>query len=162
MEFQERYVYPAPIEKVWEMFANPAYSELRAKKLMMTDPQVRSTATDSEIEVTTTGGVPQGMLPAAAKRFISPSTQVVLAEEWRRVGAGRISGSLSVSAQGVPAGLTSTVVLEADGNQTNAVMKGDVKVQIPLLGRRLEAEAVKFAPELVKGERQTAEEFLAR
>lgn len=162
MEFREQYQYPTPIDEVWAMFSNPAYSELRAEKLQMTDPTVRSQATDSEIKVTTTGGIPQDMLPAQAQRFISPNAQAVITEDWRRVGPGRISGSLSVAAQGVPAGLSATVVLEADGDVTKATMQGDVKVQIPLLGRRLEKEAVKFAPELVKGERETAQEFLAR
>ncbi len=162
MEFKEEYVYDAPIDTVWGMFANPDYSRLRAQKLMMTGPDVRNVAGADDIQVTTTGGIPQDMLPAAAKRFVSPSTKAVITEEWHREGPGRVIGALSVTGQGIPAALKAKVSLTADGNKTKAVMVGDLSIHIPLLGKRLEREAIGFAPELVKGEKETAAEFLAK
>ncbi len=162
MEFKEDYVYDAPIAKVWEMFSNPDYSKLRAQKLMMTGPEVQNVAGSDDIQVKTIGGIPQDMLPPAAKRFVSPSTKAVIAEEWHREGPGRVIGALSVTGQGIPAALKARVSLTAEGNKTRAVMTGDLSIHIPLLGKRLEKEAIGFAPELVKGERETAAEFLAK
>ena len=143
------------------MLSDPEYAADRAKVLKMTDPTVDSDDHEDSIKRTTTGGVPQDMLPAAAKRFISPSTKVLIKEEWRRVDNARIHGRLEVVGQGVPAGLHADVEIKANGDVSDASMHGEVKVKIPLLGKRLEKEAVQFAPMLAQGEVDNAKKWLA-
>ncbi len=161
VQFKEDYVYNAPIAQVWDLFKNPAYSKARATKLQMSDPQVQQAGGANDIETTTRGGIPSEMLPAAAAKFLGPNSTAVITEKWHRDGDKRIVGQIKVAGQGIPAELKATATLTPDGNKTKAVMEGEVSVHIPFLGRRLEKEAVKFAPELVKGEQETAAEFLA-
>lgn len=160
MQFNETYQYPAPIDEVWKMLSDPAYSTTRAQKLQLTSPQTESTTVNEEIQTVTTGGIDPEMLPAAAKKFIGPSTRVTIKEQWDRVGPGRITGSMSVEVKGVPAGLSATASLSADGDKTEATLQGDVTVRIPLLGKRLEREAIQLAPRLAKGEQEAAAEYL--
>lgn len=161
MEFNAEYQYQAPIDTVWNMFADPNYAIIRAKKLEMTDPKVEAHHTDQQTTSTTTGGVPTDMLPDMAKRFISPSTKAEFVEQWTRAGADKINGTIEVTAKGVPASLKASAILTANGDVTDVKMSGDVKVSIPFIGKRVEAEAVKFAPEIVKGEQETSAEYLA-
>lgn len=161
MEFKEEYEYDAPIDAVWKMFADPAYAALRASKLQLSDPEVKSQANDTQITSTTTVAVPTEMLPAAAKRFVSPSTKAVLAERWNRLNQDQIKGDMELSASGVPARLKAVATLKGNGNKTEVTMEGTVEVKIPLFGKRLEAEAVKFAPQIVKGEEEASAEYLA-
>lgn len=161
MEFKESFQYPTDINRTWEMLSDPEYAADRAEVLKMTNPSVDSDDHERSIKRSTTGGVPQDMLPAAAKRFISPSAKVVIKEEWKRVDNDRIHGHLEVSAQGVPAGLHADVEIKAKGDVSDAKMHGEVKVNIPLLGKRLEKEAVQFAPVLAQGEVDNAKKWVA-
>ncbi len=161
MQFKEEYTYDAPIDTVWKMFSDPGYASLRASKLQMTDPEVSADDSPDSIVSTTTGGVPTEMLPAAAKRFISPSTKAVFSEKWQRVGTDKIVGTIEVKAGGVPASLKADAELVGNGDKTNVVLNGEVKVSIPIIGKSVEREAVKFAPEIVKGELETSKEYLA-
>lgn len=161
MEFKEEYEYDASIDAVWAMFSDPSYAILRASKLQLADPEVSVDASSDRISSTTRVAVPTEMLPAAAKRFISPNTEAVLAEKWTRPSNDVIRGQLELSAAGVPANIKLVSVLTADGTKTKVVSDGNVKVTIPLLGKRLESEAVKFAPMIIKGEQEASAEYLA-
>lgn len=161
MEFKEEYEYDAPINAVWAMFSDPSYAALRASKLQLADPEVTVNASGDRISSTTRVAVPTEMLPAAAKRFISPNTKATLAEQWSRPSDDVIRGTMELSAAGVPGNIKLASVLTADGAKTKVTLNGTVVVTIPFLGKRLEAEAVKLAPMIVKGEQEASAEYLA-
>ncbi len=161
MEFNETYEYPADISRVWEMFSDQDYALERARELQMTSPSVEGSAKASEIKRVTTGGVPQDLLPNAAKRFIKPSAQVRISEVWRRSDSDQIVGQLQVVGDGIPASLKANVTLRGGESTTSASMSGDLSINIPFLGKRLEREAIGFAPQLAQAEVQIATKWLA-
>lgn len=161
MEFKETFQYPASIDRVWEMLSDPEYAADRAKELRITAPSVDSDAHENKVIRTTTGGIPQDEIPAAVKKFISPSAKATLKEVWERHGNERISGGIEVSAQGVPAHLNAHMELAGKSDVTDVTMRGELRVNIPLLGRRLEKEAIGAAPLLAKAEVENAQKWLA-
>ncbi len=162
MRFEETYKYDAPVAKVWQMLSDEAFVKSRNANLQIPDPSVTIQATDKSIHTTTAGDVPPSMIPAAAQRFLKSGASFVINEEWNLVNPMEIKGSFKAEGKGVPAHLLASINLVQNASGTTDVtMRGEIKINIPFLGAKLEKQALSFAPELVQADVKAATDWIA-
>jgi hypothetical protein len=124
---------------------------------MMTDPDYleqvceASEATAYDVSVagakTTTNRTLRA--PAAAAKFTGPDLPVVEEVSWGPdKGDGSRDGALKLTIPGQPVTMNGTMALGRGGPGTRVVLTGQLKVNIPLLGRKLEESA---APAVLAG-----------
>jgi Protein of unknown function (DUF2505) len=100
-------------------------------------------------------------LPDFVRKFIGETVEVVQTERWAAAdGAGRRSGQLTVAVVGQPAAMAGTVAIEAVGEGARTIIRGDLKVSIPFVGRRIEAEIAKGLVAGIAKEQEVADRWL--
>lgn len=159
MEFLEEYYHPAQFPQVWEMFKDPAFTELRLKKARLRDLEVTVDEAARGFSITATGTVDPSMVPSQVQRFVRGDISLRLVETWQADDDGA-HGSLSVKIEGAPVRISSVGELSPSPKGTLRVMKGDLQVNVPLLGARLEKEAIRMVPKLAEGEQEAARVYL--
>ncbi|WP_197429919.1 DUF2505 domain-containing protein [Auraticoccus cholistanensis] len=87
--------------------------------------------------------------PAAAAKFTGPTLDVVEEISWGEPDAqGNRRGTITITVPGQPVTMHGTTSLTAGGAGSVLEVSGDLKVNIPLLGRKLEQSA---APAVLAG-----------
>ncbi len=87
--------------------------------------------------------------PESAARFTGPQLTVVEEVEWSETGAdGTRTGALTMTVLGQPVRLNGRLLLQPGGRGTTVNLTGELKVAIPLLGRKMEENA---APAVLAG-----------
>jgi len=83
-------------------------------------------------------------VPDFVRRLVGDRIDVVQTEEWRPPRAdGRRTADLLVQIRGQPARVTGAVTLERDGSGVRESIQGELKVSIPMVGRKVEPEIAK-------------------
>lgn len=161
MKFTESYEYDAPLAKVWKMLSDPAFVIARDEALEIPNPNVETAADDTKVVSITSGDVPASMIPPAAQRFLKGGTSFLIREEWQRVNDTTVRGQMHAEGKGIPAGMHAEVTLKQEGSKTKAVMNGELTVNIPFLGAKLERQAISFTPQLIAADQKAATAWLA-
>lgn len=87
--------------------------------------------------------------PESAARFTGPQLTVVEDVQWAEAGGdGARSGTLTMTVLGQPVRLSGRLQIAPGGRGTTVDLTGELKVNIPLLGRKLEESA---APAVLAG-----------
>jgi Protein of unknown function (DUF2505) len=87
--------------------------------------------------------------PESAARFTGPQLTVVEEVQWSDAGAdGTRTGALTMTVLGQPVRVNGRLLLRPGGRGTTVELTGELKVAIPLLGRRMEESA---APAVLAG-----------
>lgn len=87
--------------------------------------------------------------PESAARFTGPELTVVEQVDWAEPGPdGSRTGALTMTVLGQPVTLKGTLQLKPGGRGTTVDLDGELKVAIPLLGRKLEQSS---APAVLAG-----------
>jgi hypothetical protein len=87
--------------------------------------------------------------PESAARFTGPQLTVVEEVAWSEAGPdGSHTGTMSMTVTGQPVSLKGTLRLRPGGRGTTVDLNGELKVAIPLLGRKLEQSS---APAVLAG-----------
>jgi hypothetical protein len=100
-------------------------------------------------------------VPDYVRKFVGDSITVRQVEDWSAPdGRGARRAEIRLSIQGQPASMTGTMQLTPDGDGCVEQVTGDVKVAIPLLGRKIEPEIVKVIEAALRIEQRVAEEWV--
>ena len=101
--------------------------------------------------------------PESAARFTGPQLTVVEEVDWGEAGSdGARTGRLTMTVVGQPVRLSGQLQLRPGGRGTTVDLTGELKVAIPLLGRKLEESA---APAVLAGfrtQQKVGDRWLAR
>lgn len=122
----------------------------------------QSISHDTSVDGSTTHASRTLPAPESAARFTGPQLTVVEDVQWAEAGAGGSrSGALTMTVLGQPVRLTGRLQLGPGGRGTTVGLTGELKVNVPLLGRKLEASA---APAVLAGfrtQQQVGDRWLA-
>jgi len=99
------------------------------------------------------------LIPAAAARFVKSDLRVSFTEEWTTNEAGATSRT-SVTVDGAPVSVEATSTLAPADAGSVRVVTGNVSVRVPLLGGRIEKEAVAHLGRVVEREQALATQWL--
>lgn len=156
LEFSQSVTYPGTVDEVVAMFLSPGYQERRFGSFVV---EGSSSAVVEGDRITFSGTVRPELIPSAASRFVKGDLRVSFVEEWSRDEAVARSRS-TVTVEGAPVSFRAVSVLSPSGQGAERDVTGDVSVRIPLLGGRIEKEAVARAGRVIERERKLAASWL--
>ncbi len=94
-------------------------------------------------------------VPDFVKKFLGDTISVRQVEEWSGPAAdGSRTATVKVTIKGQPASMTGSAALTPNGSGSKEVVEGDVKVAVPLIGRKIEPEIVKVIVAALKIEQR--------
>lgn len=118
-------------------------------------------ADDGSATVTVRRTMPADV-PDFVRRFVGDTIQIVQTEIWGLgAGAARRQADLAVQIVGQPAALTGTLTIEASGSGAREVVRGDLRVSIPFVAKKIETEIAKGILAAARKEEQVARQWLA-
>ena len=156
MQFTQSISYPGTVDEVVAMYLTPAYLERRFGQFVV---EGSSTVSVEGERVSFAGTVRPELIPAAAARFVKSDLRITFTEEWARGEAGATSRT-SVTVDGAPVSVEATSTLAPADAGSVRVVTGNVSVRVPLLGGRIEKEAVSHLGRVVEREQALAAQWL--
>ena len=156
MQFTQSVSYPGTVDEVVAMYLTPAYLERRFGQFVVEGSQTVSVEGE---RVSFAGTVRPELIPAAAARFVKSDLRISFTEEWTRDEAGARSRT-RVTVDGAPVSVEATSTLAPADAGSVRVVTGNVSVHVPLLGGRIEKEAVAHLGRVVESEQALAAQWL--
>lgn len=132
MEIKTSVVFPADPETVFALMINEDFLEEVAKEAGATDSLIMVDGLTSK----STRTLPA---PAEAQKFTGPTIKIVEERVWSAARPdGARTATLTLTSPGQPMTMPGTVELRPEGDHTRIDFSGDLKVNIPLVGKKLE------------------------
>ena len=156
MEFTQSISYPASADEVVAMYLAPAYLERRFGAFLV-EGSARIRVEGQRI--TLDGECRPELIPAAAARFVKSDLRVTFTEEWTLNEAGATSRT-SMTVDGAPVSVEATSTLSPSDAGSAREVSGNLSVRVPLLGGRIEKEAVAHLGRVVEREQALAAQWL--
>ncbi|TQF68561.1 DUF2505 domain-containing protein [Rhodococcus spelaei] len=110
------------------------------------------------VDVEMTQSVPAAHLPAIVTKIRPGDLIITRTETWGPLDGTSAEGTFTARVDGVPATLSGTMSLAADGAGTALTLDGKVEVKLPLIGGKIESVIADQVTELLDNEN----EFTAR
>jgi Protein of unknown function (DUF2505) len=100
-------------------------------------------------------------VPDFVRKFVGETIAIDHVEQWSAPGpTGIRTAAVNVTVKGQPASMTGSMVLSPTPDGTTELVTGEVKVAIPLLGRRIEPEIVRVIESALRIEQRVGEEWI--
>ncbi|GAA3531969.1 hypothetical protein AFL01nite_20290 [Aeromicrobium flavum] len=143
MKLTERFEYPATPDQVFALVSDPTFREESCRHQGARDYDVKVT-TEGDTTVVTIERTMESDMPDFIKKLTGDSVTVTQIEKWGPAdAAGTRTADVSVDIHGQPARMRGTSTITATGATTAMTLDGDVKVSLPLIGKRIEPEVAK-------------------
>ena len=155
MQFTQSMSYPGTVDEVVTMYLTPTYLERRFGQFVV---EGSSTVSVEGQRVSFAGTVRPELIPAAT-RFVKSDLRIAFTEEWTTNEAEATSRT-SVTVDGAPVSVEATSTLAGAEEGSIRVVTGNVSVRVPLLGGRIEKEAVAHLGRVVEREQALATQWL--
>ncbi len=150
--------YDAPAAEVFAMLADPAFREEVCERIGVLRQEVTIEATDTTMEATIDQVQPAQGLPGFAKKLVGDTINVVQQESWSSPEAGDIT----VTIPGKPGEMSGTARLVEDGGTTTEQVDMSVKVNLPLVGGKIEGLVADMLLQALKAENEAGRAYLSR
>lgn len=133
--------YPAPVEQVFDAFADEHYwrARLADSGADVVSLDSLTVLTDGGIDIATTQGVKRSNLPALAAQFHPGDLNVARREVWRPLRDGTAHAQVTGQIVGAPATLSGDAMLATVDDGCELRLTATVHVDIPLVGRKIES-----------------------
>jgi hypothetical protein len=100
-------------------------------------------------------------VPDFAKKFLGDTIEVRQVEEWSPAdSSGGRTARVKVTIKGQPASMAGSAVLQPSGSGSVETVEGDVKVDVPFIGKKFEPEIVRVIAKAIRIEQETALEWI--
>lgn len=162
--FHATITYAAPVTEVAAMLADPAYvnRKVAASKPVSSAVDVQGDAA-AGFTVTTQRALATDDLPPAVQSLIGRTIEIRLIENWGAADAGGSRrGTIDLDVLGKPASAHGTVTLASAGAAATVLTyEGSVEARIPLVGRKIEEQAVQQVQNVLDLEQAVGSAWLA-
>jgi hypothetical protein len=160
MKLSVRHSSPASVEQIYAGHLEQGVREeaCRRSGALSYQVQVRQ-APDGGARVEVERVLPAAV-PDFIRKLVGDRITVRQVEDWSAAdGRGAHRAEIRLSVLGQPASMVGTAELTPDGTGSQELTTGDVKVAIPILGRRIEPEIVKVIEAGLRIEQLVTEEW---
>ncbi len=138
MKFTETFKYPAGVEDVFALISDDAFRTKSAEEAKGRDVSA-TVEKDGDETVVTLVRTQQATFPDFIQKFVGDSVKIKQVERWQAPAAdGSRSGTITVKVSGQPAGFKGKASLKPAGKGTDFTVDGDVKVDVPFVGKKVE------------------------
>jgi hypothetical protein len=146
MDLKLSTTYDAGPEDVFTMISDPSFRETACQATHAVSYDVSVTEFGDDVVVRVERELPTDRIPDFAKKFVGATITVVQTETWHPAAAdGARTADVRGEIRGTPASFSGTAALTPSGSGTVQSADLEVKVAVPLVGKRVEpyiAEAI--------------------
>jgi hypothetical protein len=161
MDVREDIVYDASPDDVFEMLCDQSFREKVCRAIGSLSYDV-TISRDGDTATVRNHRVMDADLPEVAKKVVGDTIEMVQTEEWGpRESDGARAGAFRVEIPGKPGSISGKVSLAPLRSGTRETVAGQVKVSIPLVGKRLETEVVRGMKAALEVEGRVGAKYLA-
>jgi Protein of unknown function (DUF2505) len=150
--------YDAPMAAVAEMLADPSFREEVCEFQGVKRAMVSIDCDDAGMEVTIDQVQAAQGIPSFAKKFVGDEINIVQQESW----SSATDGEINVTIPGKPGEMAGTARLSEAGGVTTETVDMTVKVNIPLVGGKIEGLIADLLVKALKAENKVGREYLSR
>lgn len=163
MRFDAEITYPgASADEAFALVVDPEFRAAVCEATAAIDYEVHVDGHDDGSASVRQRRVLPAQVPDFVQRLVGPTIEVEQVEQWSVPDdAGRRTADLSLNVTGQPAKMLGTMALGASRDGAQQSITGDLKVSIPMLGRKIEPEIAKALMLAIKVEQRTGREWLA-
>ena len=156
--------YPAGVGEVYAAFADRDYwlARLVDSGADTATLDTLDVGDDGAVAATTSQRIERSKLPALAARFLSGDLTVTRGEHWQPVRDGQARAQITGAIVGAPAKVRGEAVLAPDGTGSTVRFTATVKVDLPLVGGRVEEFIGGQLRELIDAEQRFTAGWLQR
>ena len=141
MKLTESFSYPAGVDAVFALMSDDAFRTKAAE-----DSHGRNVSTtvardgdDTVVTLVRTQPATSSKVPDFVKKLIGESVTIKQVERWKEPDAdGNRTATVTMKVAGKPAGFKGKATLKANGKGAEFVVSGDVKVDVPFVGKKVE------------------------
>lgn len=165
MRVHETLTLPLSAADAAAMYADPEYAAIRRDALGATSATSTVEGDPAgEFTVRTELVLPTDRVPDVARRFVGSTLTVREVQSWSAPAAdGSRTGTSALEVVGMPAGMTGSTRLSADGDDASTLdIDGELTARVPLIGGRLEKAAVPYISSVLRVEQQAAATYRER
>jgi len=161
MKLSVRHAFSASVEQIFAAHIDQEVREQACRYSGALSYQVRVRTSDDGTAQVEVERVMPATVPDYVRKFVGDTITVRQVEDWSAPdGGGARRATIRVSMPGQPVMMAGTAQLSPDTNGCVEQVTGDVKVAIPLLGRRVEPEIVKVLEAALRIEHRVAEDWV--
>ena len=143
MKVKESFTYPGTdVESVYALITDPKFREQAVATVGGSDIEVTIEPEGDGHTVTVIQTQP-AKVPDFIKKFVGESVKVKQTETWGRSDGSTRSADIRFTVIGQPVDMLGRAVLTGEGD-VSFVVEGDLKVNVPFLGRKIEPEIAKI------------------
>ena len=146
----------ATLEQVHEMLATPAFREQVCDNQHVLRHTVQVERGDDGMSVTIDQIQEARGIPGFAKKFVGDEINIVQSEDW----TSPEKGNIHVTIPGKPGEITGTALVTEDPDGTTETVNLTVKVNIPLVGGKIEGLIADLLSKALRSEHRTGVEWL--
>jgi hypothetical protein len=147
----------ATLEQVHEMLGDPAFREKVCdyQGVLRNTVQIKKDGTGMTVEIDQVQAA-QG-IPGFARRFVGDEINIVQSEDW----TAPEKGNIHVTIPGKPGEMAGTALLTEDPDGTTETVNLSVKVNIRLVGGKIEGLVADLLSKALRAEHKVGVEWLA-
>ena len=150
--------YDAPVDAVAAMLADPAFREEVCDYQRVISRKVTVTPSGDGMDVVIDMVQPARGIPGFAQKFVGDTINIVQSESW----SSPTQGDITITIPGKPGEMSGTAVLVASGSGTVETVDLTVKVNIPLVGGKLEGLIAGLLEKALVAENTVGRDWLTR
>ena len=150
--------YDAPMAEVAEMLADASFREEVCEFQGVKRAMVSIDSDDNGMEVTIDQVQAAHGIPSFAKKFVGDEINIVQQEYW----SSPTEGDITVTIPGKPGEMKGTARLAESGGVTTETVDLTVKVNIPLVGGKIEGLIADLLLKALKAENKVGRDYLSR
>ena len=147
----------ATLEQVHEMLATPAFREQVCDSQGVVRHTVQIERDGHGMTVTIDQIQEAHGIPGFAKKFVGDEIHIVQSEDW----TAPAKGNIHVAIPGKPGEMAGTALLTEDPDGTTETVNLTVKVNIPLVGSKIEALIADLLSKALRAEHRAGVKWLA-
>ena len=162
MKMTKSHHFNASAASCWAMFSDPASHVAKFEGMGHHGVTiVEKKKTKKSLSLTITREVDIDGIPGFARKFIKSRNTVVSVDHWVDNGDGTYSGEFTIDTKGTPIAISGTTHVAPVDDAAAYTVEVEVKVNVPLVGGKLEGFAKGIVDRQLNDEFRLADEWLA-
>ena len=157
-QLRHELTYEAPMADVAEMLADASFREEVCEFQGVKRAMVSIDSNAAGMEVTIDQVQAAQGIPSFAKKFVGDEINIVQQESW----SSPTDGEITVTIPGKPGEMAGTARLSETGGITTETVEMTVKVNIPLVGGKIEGLIADLLIKALKAENKVGRDYLSR
>jgi hypothetical protein len=161
MRLHEQISYQAPVDEVFTMLCTQRFREQVCERTGALRYEVSVAAVGPTATIRVSRAVPADV-PDLIKRFVGDEIEIVSTEIWTAPdAAANRTADLLIEIPGKPAQMRGSIRIEPVGAATVESVDGDISVNVPFVGGRIEGEIAKAIRAAIAEEADVGAAWLA-